>query len=39
MANPEEKSITTTDALIAATKDKDVQQIAISGRLTVTPDL
>lgn len=32
--NISEKSVTTSDALIAATKDKNVQEIAVSGHLT-----
>ena len=32
--NVPEKSVTTSDALIAATKDKNVQKIAVSGHLT-----
>jgi hypothetical protein len=39
MENPQEKSVTTTDALVAATKDKGVQRIAVSGRLTDAPTL
>lgn len=38
MSSPE-KSVTTTDALVAATKDKDVQRIAVSGHLTNVPTI
>ena len=31
--NVPEKSVTTSDALIAATKDKNVQKIAVSGHI------
>jgi hypothetical protein len=34
-----EKSITTTDALVAATKDESVQRIAVSGHLTNAPSV
>ncbi len=32
-----EKSVATSDALVAATKDKNVQQIVVSGHLTNAP--
>jgi hypothetical protein len=37
--NVPEKSVTTSDALIAATKDKNVQRIAVSGHLTSAPSV
>jgi hypothetical protein len=37
--NVAEKSVTTTDALVAATKDKKVRQITITGHLTESPSL
>jgi len=39
VANSHEKAITTTDALVAATKDKSVSRIAVSGRLTDAPTI
>src|SRR5262245_31520251 len=37
--NVPEKSVTTSDALVAATKDKNVQKIAVSGHLTNAPSV
>jgi len=37
--NSPEKSVTTTDALVAATKDKGVRRIAVSGHLTNAPTI
>jgi hypothetical protein len=39
MMNTSEISVATTDALVAATKDKNVQRIAISGHLSNAPSV